>query len=209
MTNQIPDSIVQTKVLTIVDRSSIALNNAAGNLKKVMNELETLIPVSTQLITDVEFQQNKLDNLNQTYIQKEREAKAELNIRIKENEVDVLNELLISRQLTSLPIQEHRALLSELEVLKKDNEASISAAVKVATEQLSVTHKGISDRQEAAHQVEIATLKASNTSLEERNQFLQTQIEALQNQITSEREARIAIAQAEANKQGVVINTGK
>lgn len=209
MTNQIPDSIVQTKVLTIVDRSSIALNNAAGNLKKVMNELETLIPVSTQLITDVEFQQNKLDNLNQTYIQKEREAKAELNIRIKENEVDVLNELLISRQLTSLPIQEHRALLSELEVLKKDNEASINAAVKVATEQLSVTHKGISDRQEAAHQVEIATLKASNTSLEERNQFLQTQIEALQNQITSEREARIAIAQAEANKQGVVINTGK
>ena len=209
MTNQIPDSIVQTKVLTIVDRSSIALNNAAGNLKKVMNELETLIPVSTQLITDVEFQQNKLDNLNQTYIQKEREAKAELNIRIKENEVDVLNELLISRQLTSLPIQEHRALLSEHEVLKKDNEASISAAVKVATEQLSVTHKGISDRQEAAHQVEIATLKASNTSLEERNQFLQTQIEALQNQITSEREARIAIAQAEANKQGVVINTGK
>ena len=121
----------------------------------------------------------------------------------------LLNELLISRQLTSLPIQEHRALLSELEVLKKDNEASISAAVKVATEQLSVTHKGISDRQEAAHQVEIATLKASNTSLEERNQFLQTQIEALQNQITSEREARIAIAQAEANKQGVVINTGK
>ena len=209
MTNQIPDSIVQTKVLTIVDRSSIALNNATNNLKKVMSDLDTLIPISTQLITDVEFKQNELDNLSQTLVQKEREANADLRIRIKENETGVLNELLVARQLTSLPIQEHRALLSELEVLKKDNEASISAAVKVATEQLSVTHKGISDRQEAAHQVEIATLKASNTSLEERNQFLQTQIEALQNQITSEREARIAIAQAEANKQGVVINTGK
>lgn len=204
-----PESVVQSKVLTVVDRSTIALNNATNNLKKVMSDLDNLIPISTQLITDVEFKQNELDNLSQTLIQKEREANADLRIRIKENETGVLNELLVARELTSLPIHEHRTLLTELDLLKKDNEIAISTAVKVAQNQLESVHKSTLERQESSHQVEIATLKANNESLQERNEFLQSQISTLQEQIASEREARISIAQAESAKQGVVINTGK
>ena len=204
-----PESVVQSKVLTVVDRSTIALNNATNNLKKVMSDLDNLIPISTQLITDVEFKQNELDNLSQTLVQKEREANADLRIRIKENETGVLNELLVARELTSLPIHEHRTLLTELDLLKKDNEIAISTAVKVAQNQLESVHKSTLERQESSHQVEIATLKANNESLQERNQFLQSQISTLQEQIASEREASIYIAQAESDKQGQVNKNGK
>ena len=59
------------------------------------------------------------------------------------------------------------------------------------------------------HAVETATLKAEAVSKDERIVFLTGEIAALRNQIEAERNTRLEIAKADAQRQGVVVNAGK
>ena len=85
----------------------------------------------------------------------------------------------------------------------------IAAAVKEAEARVSASFQARIAAANSDHKVETATLSATNGSLAERNVFLTAQINQLQAEIQKERDARVQIAQAEAGKQGVVVNAGK
>ena len=119
------------------------------------------------------------------------------------------DELLKARKVISITPSVLTDLQAELAQVKASNEAAIAEAVKAAEARVAAAFQAQINAKEAAHQVETATLKANTTAQTERNAFLSAQITQLQAEIQKERDARVAIAQAEAAKQGVVVNAGK
>lgn len=197
------------KTLTVVDRSTKALNSAADTVQKAIADLATIVTTSASLTQEIEFKQSELNGLADAYATKEREQAAELRLRIKENEDKVLDELLKARKVISIAPSVLTDLQAELAQVKSSNEAAIAEAVKAAEARVAAAFQAQINAKEAAHQVETATLKANTTAQTERNAFLSAQITQLQAEIQKERDARVAIAQAEAAKQGVVVNAGK
>lgn len=185
-----------TKTLTQIDRSTRGLNAAAENVRKAVAEAVGIEITVTKLAEDLEFKQNELDNLNKDFELRRRDFQADLQIRVKEDEDGVLDELLQARDSVSIKKADLRTLQSELSAAKADNAEAVAAAVKVAVTGVEQASQIALERQQAAHQVQTATLEASKASLEERNTFLGNQIAELQNQIAEERKARVEIAKA-------------
>lgn len=100
-------------------------------------------------------------------------------------------------------------LEQQIKTLTSEIASTVDAAVKAEALKITTASMAQLSAKESSHQVEIATLKANNSSLLERISFLTAQNAQLQNDMQKEREARIQIAQAEAAKQGVVVNAGK
>lgn len=197
------------KVLTIVDRSTKSLNAAAESAQKVIQDLNSVVSIATNLATDIEFKQSELLALDDQFAIKEREQAADLKLRVRENEEKVLNELLASRKLTAVSPDVLQNLEKTIVGLQQNENKVVSDAIKATEEKLVGIHSTEVTSIQSAHQVEIATLKATNSSLNERVQFLTIQNTKLEEQLNAERETRIAIAQAESTRQGVVVNTTK
>lgn len=197
------------KTLTVVDRSTKALNTAAETVTKAIGDLGTIAGIAASLAEDIEFKQSEFNALTEQYAAKEREQVAELNLRIKENADKVFAELLNARKLVAVAPNVIPDLQAELTAVKTGNDAAIAEAVKAEAARVAASFQAQLNNKEAAHQVETATLKANASAQAERNTFLSAQITQLQNEIQKERDARIKIAEAEAGKQGVVVNAGK
>lgn len=197
------------KTLTTVDRSTKALTTSAEAIAKAAAELQSVVATANALAQDIEFKQSELSGLESAYAIKERELVAELSLKVKENSENVLNALLKERKLVGVGVDVIPALEKQIQVLTNETTSAVDAAVKAETAKLTAAAVAQLAAKESAHQVEIATLKANNSSLTERIGFLTAQITQLQNEIQQERNARIQIAQADAAKQGVVVNAGK
>lgn len=197
------------KTLTTVDRSTKALTTSAEAIAKAAAELQSVVATANALAQDIEFKQSELSGLESAYAIKERELVAELSLKVKENSENVLNALLKERKLVGVGVDVIPALEKQIQVLTNETTSAVDAAVKAETAKLTAAAVTQLAAKESAHQVEIATLKANNSSLTERIGFLTAQITQLQNEIQQERNARIQIAQADAAKQGVVVNAGK
>lgn len=197
------------KTLTVVDRSTKALITAADTVQKAITDLNTIANVSVALAQEIEFKQSELNALSDQFTTKEREQVAELRLRVLENEDKVFDELLKSRKLVAVAPVIISDLQTELASTKAGVDAAIAEAVKIAETRVSSACQAQLASREAAHQVESATLRANTAAQAERNTFLSAQIAQLQAEIQKERDARVAIAQADAAKQGVVVNAGK
>ena len=197
------------KALSIVDRSTKALNAAAENVQKVVSELATTSALATALATDIEFKQSELESLEDKFAVKERELTAELKLKVKEDADKVLEGLLKERNLMAVQPSEHYSLQQQVRDLQEGNEAEVQKAIKQVEANLADAQKAEIARVNSAHQVEIATLKANEAALRERLAFYETQVSQLQGEIRAERETRIEIAKAESQKQAVTVNTVK
>lgn len=197
------------KTLTVVDRSAKSLTAAADAVQKAIADLGGITTIAVTLAQDIEFKQSELNALTDQYVAKEREQVAELRLRVKENEDKVLGELLNARKVVAVAPAIISNLEAELAQAKSANDVAIDAAVKEAKAGVAASFQSQLTAKESAHQVETATLKANNAAQAERNTFLAAQITQLQAEIQKERDARVKIAEAEANKQGVTVNAGK
>lgn len=61
-------------------------------------------------------------------------------------------------------------------------------------------------QKDSDHKVEIASLKANATAAQERITFLTAELAQARAQVEADRTARVEIAKAEAQRQGVVVN---
>lgn len=138
-----------------------------------------------------------------------RRTAAELSLRVVENANDVLSTLMSERGLAFITGADLAKLKAEFDEFKAGaadaQTAAVGQAVASKAAEFSIKLKDAESR----HAIETAELKANTNSLLERMAFLQKDNDSLRAQITAEREARISIAQAEATRQGVVVNTGK
>lgn len=197
------------KVITVADRSTKALNTAATGLVKVAQDLAGLAEQAVSLATDIEYKQNDLDNLSQQFDTKFREQTAELKLKVVEDEDKVLASLLKARGLVTIAPNELNTLRSDLAVALDSNEDALAEAKAAGERSAAISYNAQKAAIESGHKVAIAEYQANEKASNQRIAFLETQIVDLKGQITAEREARITIAQAESQRQGVTVNNGK
>lgn len=197
------------KVITVADRSTKALAVATAGLAKVASDLTALSESTIKLADDIEFKQSQLDNLNVEFDNKFRESAAQLRLRVLEDEDGVLIDLLQSRGLAHVKVSVLNELENNLETALADNSQAVAEA------EANGFRKGAAEFQqklkdaEAAHRIQTAELTAKSNAKDDRIALLLEQLEEARGQIKAERETRLAIAEADSKRQGVVLNTGK
>lgn len=194
------------KTLTIVDRSTKALNTAADAVVKAAQDLQNITVASTQLTQDIEFKQSELDSLEEQLVIKQREQAAELRLRVKENADAVLAELLKERGLITTTTKDVKDVEAQLAKALADNTAEVEAAIQHTTAEITSVFKAQLAQKDSDHKVEIASLKANATAAQERITFLTAELAQARAQVEADRTARVEIAKAEAQRQGVVVN---
>ena len=206
MSKVTPTSNEVKKTLTIVDRSTKALNAAADAVVKAAQDLQNITVASTQLTQDIEFKQSELDSLEEQLVIKQREQAAELRLRVKENADAVLAELLKERGLITTTTKDVKDLEAQLAKALADNSAEVEAAIQHTTAEITSVFKAQLAQKDSDHKVEIASLKANATAAQERITFLTAELAQARAQVEADRTARVEIAKAEAQRQGVVVN---
>ena len=196
-------------VITVTDRSTKALTTASTALTKVAADLAGLVDSSTKLATEIEFRQSDLDNINVQFDTKFREATAEFKLKVLENEDKVLDGILKSRGLTTIAPNALSDLQYQLDAATASNEQELAAAEQKGANDARRAYQAELSNVQSNHKVEIAQLNANATAAAQRIEFLTEQNDSLKEQIREERETRLAIAQADAGRQGVVVNNGK
>ena len=191
------------------DRSTKAIVTATTGLGKVVAERQTLANASEQVAQEIQFRQNELDGINAEFDQKFAEAQAGLKIKVLGNEDKVLGDLLNARGLVSIDPTEVQTLRDELYNAQTGNSQAIEDAVSQAQSNAARELNARLATQTAEHKVQIAELNANAGAKDQKITFLESQVAELRKQIDAERETRLAIAQAESGRQGVVVNAGK
>ena len=197
------------KVITVAERSTKALVKVVADSQKVLAELASMADSNVILAEEIEFKQGQLADIENQIASTEREAKAQLRLRVIENEDKVLADLMKARGYAVITFSDLDSLNSDLVVAKTDNDFAVSEA-REAGYQAAAAKFGAENRELASqHKVELAEFKAQAVAKNQRISDLEAQVSELRGQITAERETRLEIAKADAGRAGVVVNAGK
>lgn len=206
-------SIAQT---TAANPTLIAIERATKNLQKIMADtikatadFATITDRSQAIALEIEDQQVALSNLAAQYDTVRRTADAELKLRVLEDSEVVLKELLTKFKLAHITEEEVKALVAQYDALKASYEEDLKKAKTDLQNSLYAQYNNSEKAAIAKHELEIAQSKAQLEAKDKEISFMAQQINYLQKQIEEERATRLQVAQAEAGKQGVVVNTGK
>lgn len=197
------------KVITVAERSTKALVKVVADSQKVLAELASMADSNVILAEEIEFKQGQLADIENQIASTEREAKAQLRLRVIENEDKVLADLMKARGYAVITFSDLDSLNSDLVAAKTDNDFAVSEA-REAGYQAAAAKYGAENRELASqHKVELAEFKAQAVAKNQRISDLEAQVSELRGQITAERETRLEIAKADAGRAGVVVNAGK
>lgn len=196
-------------VISVTERATKAVATAATGLSKVVADLQSLAEGSERISQEIQFKQQELGNIEAQFNEKLAEEKSKLKIKVLENEDGVLNALLKARGLVAIEPGVVDGLRNELAVAQDSNEDAINAAVAAAERSAAIQLNSVKSNLESAHKVAIAELNANTKADKDRIAMLTEQLEAARADLKAERETRLEIAKADANRQGVVVNTGK
>ena len=201
------------KALTSVDRSTKSLVNAADVLVKTVTDQTAQVTALTAqqvaLATDIEFKQNELENIDQVYSTKLREANAELALRVKENADTVFETLLKERGLVALSPQRVLELEDAVTAAVDSKDEAVRTAVDTAVAAVKATYESTIAKQAADHKVEIAQLNANASSDKKTITLLETQVADARDDLAEERKARVASEEARSRAAAVTVNTTK
>lgn len=196
-------------VVSVTERATKAVTAAAGNLTKVVLELQTLAEGSEQISQEIQFKQKELSQIETQYDEKLAEAKSALKIKTLENEDAVVNNILRARGLVSISPQEVSQLRDSLSVALDTNEDAVNTAVAQAKSEAARELQARLASQDSTHKIAVAELNAGNTAKDNRIKDLEAQVSELRDQIKAERDTRLEIARADAQRAAVVVQTGK
>jgi len=211
MSNQVTPET--KKVSTVLEKSTRALAAGQAAIGKVIIELEsgvaTLIAQQQSLAQDIEFKGRELAEVAANTEAAVRDAKIELDFRVRENEDQVRNDLVKKAGLVTVT----QAALTELEedaavANVRANQAEFEA-VKRAEQALHAKYGSEIANLKAEQKVELAELNAQAKSDATTIALLKGQIASLEETIKANREADVQKAEAASKAAGVVVNAGK
>lgn len=185
---------VETSTSTLEKSLNKLVVDTTKKITGAMGELESLVATHEELSYKIEVAREDLAGLQEDKATKEREAQAELKIRILENERQVLVELMRKAGLAQITSEDLRALQTELDTAKADNAETVNKAVNAVKRELTSQNQAAISELKANQSVETAEYKAKIAQSESQISFLTQQVTALQDTITAEREARVATA---------------
>ena len=196
-----------TQAMTVVEQATKALNKATADATKIYANISILSEAAPALVEEIQILQGNLNALTEEYSEKFRKAKAELSLKLIENEQQVLENLMKKFNLATITHLELEHLREDLLDAKHYIEATVGKAVAIAKNQEKAAHEKTLLESQSNWKVEKAELVAKEQAAQHNIEMLTQQLQALQETITAERTARIEIAQAESNRQGVTVNT--
>lgn len=199
----------QTQATIIIERATKGLQKVSADLQKQLTDLTQMGTVSQELALKIEDQQLELASLQSQYSTARRTADAELKLAIMEDADKQLEILLKQFKLARVTEEDVRTLVERTAKAEADVAAGFQEAKDTALAQANAAYRAELNAVNSKHSLESAELKANNAALTKEISFLNEQIKYLQQQLADERATRLAIAQADANKQGVIVNTGK
>lgn len=195
--------------VSITDRSTKAIATATGNLSKVITELNVLASSSSEIAEEIQHRQNELSQINTDFDLRFAEAQADLKVKVLGNEEKVLEGLLKSRGLVTIAPAELTQVRDALTTAEAATESAVHTAVENVRAELNRDLHSRLGQLQSEHKVAVAELTANSKAKDDRIAMLTEQLEAARGDLKAERETRLAIAQAESNRQGVTVNTGK
>ncbi|MCM6691807.1 hypothetical protein M4C14_23025 [Klebsiella pneumoniae] len=119
------------KVITVAERSTKALVKVVADGQKLFSDLASLAGSTVTLTEEIEFKQGQLADIENQIAASERESKAQLRLRVIENEDKVLAELMKARGYAVITHADLDALNSDLVAAKTDNEYEYPKRVKL------------------------------------------------------------------------------
>ena len=190
------------KAVKALDASAKQQQVAVDALNGLRDELGSL---NEQIsVANIQLSELKTDHATQV-----RENAIELNIAVRENESRVLNTLLERHGLISVVKTDLDVLTKRANTAERDVQAAIDNAVHNAVTAKAMDYSNRMLSLARDHEVAIAQLNANSSADAKRIEQLGAQVESLEAEAQAELDARIEIAKAASNKQGVTVNTGK
>ena len=211
MSNQVTPET--KKVSTVLEKSTRALVAGQTAIAKVIADLESgvssLVAQQQSLAQDIEFKGRELAEVTATTDAAVRDAKIDLDFRVRENEDKVRNDLVKKAGLVTTT----QAALTELEedaavAYARANQSEFEA-VKRAEQALHAKYGSEIANLKADQKVELAELNAQAKSDATTIALLKGQIASLEETIKANREADVQKAEAASKAAGVVVNAGK
>jgi predicted nucleic acid-binding Zn-ribbon protein len=195
-------------VTTVAQASTVALGKATSALKSIVSELVDANNTYESLVQNIELKQADLEKLDVTFNEKEREMKANLALKAKENEAILVKEILESQGKMSVTKEEYNNITKELAAVKADYDKNMKAEVAKAVEVIASRHQSELKQVSLQQAADVASMKAAIENANDKAATLQTQVEDYKTQITEERKARIEEAKARGGER-VTVNTQK
>lgn len=211
MSNQVTPET--KKVSTVLEKSTRALAAGQTAIGKVIADLEsgvsTLVAQQQSLAQDIEFKGRELAEVTATTDAAVRDAKIDLDFRVRENEDKVRNELVKKAGLVTTTQAELNELAEEAQAANVRANQTEFEAVKRAEQALHAKYSSQISDISADQKVAIATYSAQAKSDATTIALLKGQIESLEATIKANREADVQKAEAASKAAGVVVNAGK
>lgn len=211
MSNQVTPET--KKVSTVLEKSTRALAAGQTAIGKVIADLESgvsnLVAQQQSLAQDIEFKGRELAEVTATTDAAVRDAKIDLDFRVRENEDKVRNELLKKAGLVATTQAELNELAEEAQAANVRANQTEFEAVKRAEQALHSKYNAEIAGLKADQKVELAELNAQAKSDATTIALLKGQIESLEATIKANREADVQKAEAASKAAGVVVNAGK
>lgn len=178
---------------------------AASSLKKSLVELKTSVDTLSTLDSKLEEYQlqiaskeQKIEELDVLFREKQRQHSVELEMKVKEDSLKLVKEVLASQQLVTVPEHELKELKEEILELQINFDDRVKKEVGAAAGAISSAHATKEKLLEAEYRAKEAGNLASIQSLTSQVANLTTQVEGWKLQLDKEREASVDRAKAGA-----------
>jgi chromosome segregation ATPase len=182
----------------VLGRAAQSLSKAVAEAKVTFEQLNTLESKAEELTLKVANKEEELANIEVQIAEKERQAKVELEVRLKENAIRTASEVLAGQGKVAINSTELNDLRDELTQLKSDFATQVRAEIGKAEGIAKSRYESelkLKDAEfkakEASNTAEIESLKKEVTSLKE-------QSAKWEQALSAERQASIERAKASA-----------
>lgn len=204
-----------TKKVVASKSSEIILGTAAARMVKAVDELKGVITSiadltekSEDLQSVIADREQKIDDLEVQFKEKERAAKVEFDVMLKEHQLNGASTTAAKFNKILIDKTEYNNLVKELEDIKTDMQAKISREVGVRIASAESNHKNEMNLAKAQNEATNAKVLAQLETANQTIKSLESQVLMWKTQLESERTASIERAKASAVGQ-LVVNGNK
>lgn len=198
-----------SKVQLNVDRSTKALEKIVTDLNGVFNQVQSAKDTLLDTVDQVQVKQLELEGLTAQFDEAFDQKSYELRIKVRDNKEQTLKALLTEFGLSHISSEDLQALKQELTHANRDIQTELENVRSEVQKEWAAKLKTETDALNAKHAIEVAQYQSQINSLSYKVEVLESSVESLKDAANAEREARVEIAKADSQKQGVTVNTSK
>lgn len=198
-----------SKVQLNVERSTKALEKIVTDLNGVFNQVQSAKDTLLDTVDQVQVKQLELEGLTAQFDEAFDQKSYELRIKVRDNKQQTLKALLTEFGLSHISSEDLQSLKQELTNANRDIQSELENVRSEVQKEWVAKLKADTDALNAKHAIEVAQYQSQINSLSYKVEVLESSIESLKDAANAEREARVEIAKADSQKQGVTVNTSK